>query len=236
MKRRSLLALLRLLEFSDSAFPAGAFSFSNGVETAAERGIITDGESLCEYARDMARRSAFTDGVAALRAMRSTVADDYAGVCEADEMLWLSRLNDESRLMTSRMGTKTAELADRILHDDAAWGRWGSRWLADIRSGSVRGTHAATLGLVFALCGLSERELFASLHYGALNVVLGAALRCVRVSHYDTQRILFTLSGEADGLYAEAASMELDDMNSFSPQADILAALHEKGTKRMFMN
>ena len=29
--------LMRLLEFSDSAFPVGTFSFSNGLETAASK-------------------------------------------------------------------------------------------------------------------------------------------------------------------------------------------------------
>jgi len=30
--------------------------------------------------------------------------------------------------------------------------------------------------------------------------------------------------------------MDFDDMYTFVPQIDILASLHEKGTKRMFMN
>ena len=34
--------LMRLLEFSDSAFPVGTFSFSNGLETAAFEGIVYD--------------------------------------------------------------------------------------------------------------------------------------------------------------------------------------------------
>ena len=32
--------LMHLLEFSDSAFPVGTFSFSNGLETAAFEGIV----------------------------------------------------------------------------------------------------------------------------------------------------------------------------------------------------
>ena len=67
-------------------------------------------------------------------------------------------------------------------------------------------------------------------------MVASAALRCVRVSHYDTQRILFRLGDEADALYETVRAMELDEMNAFVPQVDILASLHEKGLKRMFMN
>ncbi len=67
-------------------------------------------------------------------------------------------------------------------------------------------------------------------------MVLGAALRCVRVSHYDTQLILQTLSAEVPQYYAVAREMTFADMNSFVPEMDIFASLHEKGNMRMFMN
>ena len=38
--------VMRLLEFTDSAFPVGTFSFSNGLETAAEEGLVPDAATL----------------------------------------------------------------------------------------------------------------------------------------------------------------------------------------------
>ena len=38
--------VMRLLEFTDSAFPVGTFSFSNGLETAAEEGLVYDAAKL----------------------------------------------------------------------------------------------------------------------------------------------------------------------------------------------
>lgn len=67
-------------------------------------------------------------------------------------------------------------------------------------------------------------------------MVLSAALRCVKVSHYDTQLILEKLAGEIPALYEEASKMQPGDMNAFYPELDILASLHEKGNMRMFMN
>lgn len=67
-------------------------------------------------------------------------------------------------------------------------------------------------------------------------MVLSAALRCVKVSHYDTQRILEKIANDVSNLYDEASQMELRDMNAFYPELDILASLHEKGNMRMFMN
>lgn len=78
--------------------------------------------------------------------------------------------------------------------------------------------------------------MFCAHQYGAINMVLSAALRCVKVSHYDTQQILYRLSQKVESLYEEASRMKLRDMNAFFPELDILASLHEKGNMRMFMN
>lgn len=79
-------------------------------------------------------------------------------------------------------------------------------------------------GIVFAACGIPEKELFCSHQYGVVNMVVSAALRCVRVSHYDTQRILFRTAESLDELYAKASDMDFDDMYTFVPQIDILAS------------
>ncbi|MDE6623020.1 MAG: urease accessory protein UreF [Alistipes sp.] len=223
--------LMRLMEFTDSAFPVGTFSFSNGLETAAEEGLVRDAETLERYTRDIARQAAFTDGIAALHAFRSRLAEDYEGILEADRQALLCKLNGETRLMTRRMGRKLAELSKRIFPDPFV-----DRWLDDLTAQTVPGTYPVAQGMLFAACGISERALFCAGHYGAVNLVLSAALRCVRVSHFDTQRILFRLSDEAEALYAEVRQSEFADMHAFAPQIDILASLHEKGSKRLFMN
>jgi urease accessory protein UreF len=44
------------------------------------------------------------------------------------------------------------------------------------------------------------------------------------------------LGDEIDVWYNEVAGFSIEQMHSFYPQIDILAAIHEKGTKRLFMN
>lgn len=224
--------LFRLAQFSDSAFPVGTFSFSNGLETAAHLGLVHDAQTLESYVRSVAAQAAFSDGVAALLARRAAVAGDYPAVLLADQQIMLFKMNDEARLMLARMGKKLAELGLRLYGSESMFGQW----LEDIKSGRAPGSYPVAQGIAFALEGLDDRELFISHQYGVINMILSAALRCVRVSHYDTQEILFKLGGEIEPVYEKARRMDFEDMNSFVPEMDILASLHEKGMMRMFMN
>lgn len=231
MEPSTVARLLHLVEFSDSAFPVGAFSFSNGLETAADRGVVHDAATLEEYARTMAVQAAFSDGVAALCACRAARAGDFDGAAAADARVWASKPGDENRRMTQRMGRKLTELSERLLADPFA-----AAWSAAVRENRTPGCYPVAQAVLFAAAGLDEESLFASHQYGVVNLILSAALRCVRVSHYDTQAILFRLGDLCDELYREARDMTLDEMHLFTPEADVLAAWHEKGNMRMFMN
>lgn len=221
-----------LLQMTDSTFPVGTFSLSNGLETASHLGIVHDADTLEQFARSVALQAAFSDGVAALMAYRAVPASDYDKILEVDREIMLFKMNDEARLMLQRMGKKLAELGVKLFAGSDIF----SRWLADISAGNTPGSYPVAQGIAFALAGLSEQELFASHQYGVINMVLSAALRCVRVSHYDTQTSLMRLSEDVPALYEQARTMTFDDMHSFVPEMDIFASLHEKGTMRMFMN
>ena len=209
--RQSIAEAMRLVQLTDSALPVGTFSFSNGLETAAQTGLVRDAATLEEYVLDMVRQTAHTDGIAALHACRSRLSFDYDGIAEADRALMLCKMNAEARQMLRRMGRKLAELA-ALLVDDGIM----SRWLGEVKRGAAEGSYPVAQGILFAACGISERGLFAS--------------------HCYTQRILYRLGDRTDSLYDEIRDMTIDEMHAFAPQADILASMHEKGSSRMFMN
>lgn len=225
-------SIMHLLQFTDSTFPVGTFSFSNGLETAAYLGVVHDADTLEQYTRTVAQQGAFSDGVAALTAFRATNEGDYDKIILTDHQIMLFKMNDEARMMLRRMGKKLAELGIRLFPDDEIF----THWLTDITADKTPGSFPVAQGIAFAKACLSEKELFASHQYGIINMVLSAALRLVRVSHYDTQKILFKLSEDTDALYEKARAMRFEDMNSFVPEMDIFASMHEKGNMRMFMN
>lgn len=231
MKKKDMVTIMRLLQFTDSAFPVGTFSFSNGLETAAHEGVVHDAGTLEEYAQAIALQAAYSDGIVAPHAFRAAGEEKYDRLLDADRQLILFKMNEEARQMLRRMGKKLAELSIQIVDKPIL-----RKWLEDIQKDLTPGTYPVAQAIAFSIVGLSEADLFCSHQYGVINMVLSAALRCVKVSHYDTQRILFKLGEQSENLYEEVRTMTFEDMNAFVPQVDIFASLHEKGNMRMFMN
>lgn len=222
---------MHLLQCSDSAFPVGAFSFSNALETAACEGVVKDASQLEAYVGVVLRQAAGTDGVAALLAHRAASCSDFAALIDIDRRLLSYKLNVEARQMTLRMGRKMAELAARITARSLC-----CQWLEAIDLGVVQGSYPVGQAIAFAEMGLTEEALFAAHQYGVAATVLSAALRCLRVSHFQTQEILFRAGCGWRRTYEEVKDLELRHLHAFAPQMEILAAMHEKGPQRMFMN
>jgi len=226
-----IVRLVRFLEFSDSAFPVGTFSFSNGLESAAYEGIVHDAGTLEQYARTAVLQTVYSDAIAALIAFRAAGDANYDLVKKADEQVMLCKMNAEARLMLTRMGKKMAEICTRIATNPLM-----DRWLDDIMNRRVCGTYPISQALFFQQNGLREQELFATIEYGIISMIVNAALRCVKVSHYETQSILFRLSARAADDYERIKDMTFEDMRAFAPEMDIIVSIHEKGKMRMFMN
>lgn len=223
--------IAQLLQFTDSACPIGSFAFSCGLESAVAHNIVCDAITLKEYAYATALQAAFSDGIVAIHAHRATIQEDYRSIVLADKMLIMVKMNDEARTMLTRMGRKLVELGSILLP-----GTILEKLLNNIKNGNTPGTFPVAQGAVFALMNIPEKELFIAHQYGVINMILNAALRCVKVSHLDTQKILFELMKNTTLLFNEIKDYNLDEINSFYPELDLMASIHEKGQHRMFMN
>jgi urease accessory protein len=223
--------LTRVLQFGDSLLPIGAFSFSNGLETAIQTGVVHDVETLRAFVRSAVDQSATSDGVALLAASRAAAVGDADGIDAADHAVLNRKLNEEMRTMTTRMGRKLAEMAERILGPSASSG-----WLVRIRAGTTPGCLPVAQALVFADLGLSERDAFAVHQYGVATMMVNASLRLMKIHYLGAQAILFEVNGLVADAYERAASLGLDDMFAFAPEFDVLASLHVRAHVRMFMN
>jgi urease accessory protein len=225
------LELVRVLQFGDSTLPVGGFSFSNGLEAAIEHRIVHDVATLRRFIRTATRQAATGDGIALLVAHRGAVRGDEQSILEADRAVLNRKLNEEMRTMTVRMGKKLVELADRVVATPRLAG-----WLARIREGWTPGTYPVALALALAEQGVEERAAFTVHQYGVATMMLGAALRLMKLDYLDGQAMLHEVNEAVGDDYARAESASLDDMATFAPVLDILSASHVKSHVRLFMS
>ncbi len=223
--------VLRALQFGDSMFPVGAFSFSCGIETALAEQAVSDADTLREWVRAGTRVAAAGDGIALLHAYRAILRGTPGGAVRADEAVFQRKLNEETRVMTLRTGRKLAEAAACI-----APGPVTADWLDLVSAGRTRGTYPAGLGVLCAQLGLAETDAFAMHQYGVAAAMIGAAVRLMPLHHLTAQAVLYRVNEHASADYAAAAGRTLADMSGFAPQADILASVHVRSHVRMFMN
>jgi urease accessory protein len=223
--------LARALQFGDSMFPVGAFAFSGGLESAIQKRVVTDAETLHAYARTAVEQAATGDGIALVWAHRAAAAGDLDELARIDERVYARKLSGETRTMSVRMGKKFAEMGAEVTAVPIL-----AAWRDRIEAGDTPGCYPVALAVNFAAQGLTARDAFVVHQYGVASMILSAALRLMKVSHVDTQRILYRLDAGADAAYEAAAAASLADMAGFAPLTEILAAVHVKAHVRLFMN
>jgi urease accessory protein len=222
---------MRVLQFGDSLLPIGSFSFSNALESAVQEGTVQDTATLGEFVTAAARRAATSDGIALLGAHRAACQRDIGRIIQADRAVFERKLGEETRTMTVRMGRKLAEVSTAAVTAPLL-----ALWLERIRDGSTPGTYPVGLGILFAEFGSPEEDAFAVHQYGVAMTMLSAALRLMRIDHRQVQALLYAADQTVPRDYAAVREASLPDMASFTPMADILAAVHVRSHLRMFMN
>ncbi|CAI1238155.1 Urease accessory protein UreF [Serratia fonticola] len=227
----SLINLLRVMQFGDSVFPIGAFSFSNGVESAVQVGLVHDVASLRQFVETSLHQASRCDAVGLAHAHRAFNANDTNALLAIDREILNRKLNEESRTMAQRMGKKLAEVATKTL-DSALL----TEWLGQIKAGSTPGTLPVSQAIVMGVQGIGISETLAMHCYGVVMTILSAAQRLMRITHYDSQRILHDIIPLMPELCRFSAHAGLDDMSSHVPVIDILAAVHVDAHVRLFMN
>lgn len=227
----SIARMMRVLQFGDSLLPIGSFSFSNALESAVQEGTVRDAATLGEFVTVSARRAATSDGIALLEAHRAACRQDIGCVVEADRAVFERKLGEETRTMTVRMGRKLAEVSTATVQAPLL-----GMWLDLVRDGSTPGTYPVGLGVLFAELGSPEEDAFAVHQYGVAMTMLSAALRLMRIDHRQVQALLYAADQTVPGDYAGVRAASLADMASFTPMADILAAVHVRSHVRLFMN
>src|SRR5262249_48417493 len=72
--------LARMLQFGDSMFPIGGFSFSSGLESAIQKGVVADAITLRAFTRTAVQQAARGGGMALIPAHPAATGGGVGGL------------------------------------------------------------------------------------------------------------------------------------------------------------
>jgi urease accessory protein len=221
-------ALYRLLAWLSPAYPIGAFSYSHGVETAVEEGLIKDRATLVTWLSTVLRDgTARVDGALFAAAWRAAeakgwpvfdaIAERAAAWRGTSEMALESRQQGGSFLSITRTAWPHPDL-------DAAHERLNGEIALPVAVALAAAAHGVAL----------DPALEGYLHAFTANLI-SAAVRAVPLGQTDGQIALASLAGDVRGATAAAGSVgDLDEVGTATPLLDWCSLRHETQYTRLF--
>ena len=213
--------MLAAMQLADSAFPAGMYTLSHGLEGFTQARAIS-AESLPALVQDLLLYSV---GPADLTALVWA----WRGELSVEDALHASVLVKEVRLASIRTGK---QLLDTSLH---AFGLPEIEKLhVRVKAKELRGMQPIVSGVVQQALGVGEREAVAGAAFGFASSIVGAALRLRVVDHRQAQTVLNSSFESIERAVGEALDRDIDDVGGCVPMAEIMSSQHERATARLF--
>ncbi|MGJ5008255.1 urease accessory protein UreF [Bradyrhizobium oligotrophicum] len=216
---------LALLQLGDSAFPAGGFAFSWGIEGLAADCLLSDHDDLDHVIADhLAQRWATMDRILLRRAWR---AGDIDAVASVDRLAEATTPSAEMRDGSRRAGRALLGVWGKLAGPLSV--AYRARVLADARLGHLPVVQAIT-GRDAGL-GLDAAELVSG--WTLITGLVSAAVRLGLIGHIESQRSLARARALLSDLLADAPD---DDAmpSSFTPFIDIAVSRGPLRHVRMF--
>jgi len=222
--------LYRLLAWFSPGFPIGAFSYSHGLEAAADHGAVHDRQTLQRWiAAVLAHGAGRVDADILRDAHRAALAQDLEAITVANRRGIAFRA-------TSEMALESAAQGEAFLATcRAAWpDPFVDRWAAALGESGEAVCHAAAVGAATARAGIPLGcALTAYLQAMAANLV-SAGMRLGVVGQTDGQRILAALEPVVGSAVTEALTRDPSAFGGAAIAVDLASMAHETQYTRLF--
>ena len=221
------LALVRLLQLASPALPVGAYSYSQGLESAVEAGIVKTAADAKTWISDLLHFNVATMetplGVRLYRAWRD---DDHDRASYWNSYALASRETMELRAESAQMGYSLT----RLLVDGNFCDVTKLASLTQLESKSF----PAAFSFAAVQFGLSEREFVSAYLWSWLENQVIAAVKLVPLGQVAGQKLMFELGEKIPQLVEQVLELSDDDLCNYTPGLAILSGQHETQYSRLF--
>jgi urease accessory protein len=219
LDKREILCLLQL---ASSSLPVGAYSYSEGLETLVDRGMIRDGETLQRWlSRSLRHGSIRVETAVLLRVYRCFRAGDLDGVRNWDAWLSATRETAELRQQSAQMGRSLLNLLHHLQPD-----------LALPLTDSCE--YATAFALGSAGWGMGEEMAILGYLQSWSSNLITAAVRTIPLGQTTGQAILMRLQPDLLAAIEEIRQLPDDGLDSWSWGLSLASIAHETLYSRLF--
>lgn len=219
--------ILRALQFADSFFPSGALSFSAGMETLTEMGLMRDEQAVRSFVFSQIKyRWASFDLPVVIQAAR--VSPDLESLCELDRLVEAQSLVFGMREGSKRNGRALLAVHGKMDSDMA------QHYQDCILNGDAYGHIAVVQGLIWSSMSIDENTIAVMSGHVLATGLVSAAIRLGILGHIDAQIILSKSHNVILDVLHKPLT-DIDHIQTFVPMADIAVMKHETADSRLFM-
>jgi urease accessory protein len=203
----------------------GSYTYSHGLETAVEDGLVTGRDALAAWIEDLlVAGSPRNDAIFLTAAWQAACAEDDVRFKEVRDLAAVCHATAELRLESLQQGGAFRDAVRR------SWPAPGIERLC----AEAPLAYPVAVGVTAAAHGVPLRSgLHAYLHAFAANLV-SAGVRLVPLGQNDGQRTLATLEAPVQALAEQAETATLDDLGGCAWVAEICSMRHETQYTRLF--
>ena len=221
----------------DSAFPAGGFAHSFGLEAAWQQGEA-DGASLPAFVRDavaQAGHSSLPFVLAAYDAQPAGDATTTAAFAASAAVIVASDLALVDQRCDAFLRNPVANRASRV--QGRAWAGTVARSFpsADVRAAGFK-HFAPVFGATLHALGVERDEAARMFLFGTARGTLSAAVRLGIVGTNEGQRVLAGCGPQLDRIIQRCSDLAIDEAAQTSPLMDLWQASHDRLYSRLFQS
>ena len=222
---------LPLMQLSDSFFPSGMYTMSNGLETVFDEKRIRSESDVYDFLENILEQQLGpADSVALSNAYDCAKNGNIFGIIQCDEILHSMKLIEETRSASCRAGSQMMKCICAISSTEIL-----EVYSEKISKNESPGTHPVVAGVCSFVLGVKKEQARQMMMYGFCVSVTGAALRLGLIDHIQSQKILHQLKPKIQEILENFKDTEIDDCWQFSPGYDLIQMTHEKKFSKMFI-
>ncbi len=202
------MSLARLLQLASPTLPVGAYSYSQGLESAIDAGHVKDASTAQEWIGDVLEFSVARMEAQALRAMIGEMS--AARRQELNDFFVATRETAELRAETLQMGASLAKLFDEVSIENPAY--------------------PTAFALAVRRWEIDPRQAVVAYLWSWLENQVMAAVKAVPLGQTAGQKILLELGARLESI----PELPEEAWSNFAPGLAYLSSRHETQYSRLF--